>query len=266
MNLKKLSWVSALIFSTAYLWQGTWHELGHATAAVLLHAQSVVLYHNAVRYDPSQIDMSSRIIIAASGILFSLVSGIVGQLWLARTRKRGPVFLFVLYGSVFGYINIGGYLMMSPLFPGGDTGFICAALELPLWLVIAIAIAGGTAVYFQLRTLAHYFAECATYEIANNAEQRDSFIAHLVWKPLLYGIAITTLFELPVEVLLSLLYPLCSPFSILWIYDLMLKQPVLEQNCATEIDSLQHLSPMWIFLMVCTALAERFLVWGLPLN
>ena len=93
-----------------------------------------------------------------------------------------------------------------------------------MWLTIAIAAIGVLVLYFLMSNLVKYFVEMGTEEIAITKERRTPFINSLILYPLLFGIIITTLLNLPVPTFLSLIAPICSPFTIVWAYGDALKK------------------------------------------
>src|SRR4051812_47818939 len=122
MNKKNIIINSTIVFVIATMWQQTLHELGHFVMANLVHAKDVTLYHNYVAHDSSALGQGRRSAIAAIGPLVSLAVGICFDWACSRYAKRDVLFLFMLFMSAFGYINFGGYLMVSPFFKYGDTG------------------------------------------------------------------------------------------------------------------------------------------------
>ena len=63
-----------------------------------------------------------------------------------------------------------------------------------------------------------YFVEMGSKEIIENKEVRKRFIRSLLLYPLLIGIVLTTLLNLPIPALISLIAPICSPFTFMWGY------------------------------------------------
>ena len=184
MNKRNIIINSTMLFVIATLWQQTLHELGHFVAAIVLHSEDVTLYHNSVEHDPSAISMASRLVIASAGPLISLLSGLLFHFACAGYKQRNILFLFMLFMSSFGYINFGGYLLMSPFFKSGDTGFVFSQLGFPLWLVISLSVAGAVFLFFSMKKLSKYFVEMASAEVINSQEQRAVFIASLIRVPL----------------------------------------------------------------------------------
>lgn len=262
MNKKYIILNSTMLFVITTLWQQTLHELAHFVAAIYFHSSEISLHHNYVQHDMSALSLPARLTIAAAGPLFSLLIGIVFQLICSAYLKRNLLFLFYLFMSVFGYINFGGYLLIAPIFTGGDTGFVFHELGFPLWLTITFAIGGAVFLFFAMKMLSKYFVEMATAEIMIDKSARRQFINSLVKYPLYIGICITSLLNLPVVVFLSLCYPLFSPFSLFWGFGYLLATPYPTTNANKEFEKLTTLSPMLIVAFIVTVIINRLLVYG----
>lgn len=85
----------------------------------------------------------------------------------------------------------------------------------PTWLTFIAAIFGVVILYMLIRKLIRYFVELSTEEITVTKDLRIPFINSLILYPLLIGIIITTLLNLPTPTFLSLIAPVCSPFTIM---------------------------------------------------
>ncbi|MCE1199993.1 MAG: hypothetical protein LWW85_13570 [Marinilabiliales bacterium] len=254
---------STMLFILATLWQQTFHELGHFVAAVGLDAKDVTLYHNYVLYDPSSVSVNGRLMIASAGPMVSLLIGLLFHLFCVTYKQRNVWFLFLLFISSFGYINFGGYLMMSPFFKNGDTGFVFSQLGFPLWVVTSLSLAGVLFLFFAMKNLSKYFVEMAPWEIIADKVERRSFISSLVKLPLLLGIVATVVLNLPAPSLLSLIYPLSSPFALFWIYGYLLHKPYANLNANVQPEQLATLNKTLIVLLIFTVLLNRMMVNGL---
>jgi hypothetical protein len=256
---------ATMLFVVATMWQQTFHELGHFFAAIALNSREVTLYHNYVQHDASSISVASRLMIASAGPLVSLLTGLLFHFVCANYKKRTILFLFMLFMSSLGYINFGGYLLMSPFFQSGDTGFVFSQLGFPWWLVISVSLIGVVFLFFTMKRLSKYFLEMASAEIINSTEQRATFIASLIMIPVFLGIIITVVLNLPVPTFLSLLYPLCSPFTFFWIYGLLLKKKYTDLNANTELEKLASINTPLIMAVIITVIVNRVLVYGVHL-
>lgn len=263
MNKRNIIIISTILFIAATLWQQTLHESGHFIAAILLHSHDVTLYHNYVAHDMSSLDITSRIMIAAAGPIMSLLVGILFQFICSRVERRNSLFLFLLYMSAFGYINFGGYLLISPIFTGGDTGFIFQQLGFPLWLSILFAFGGVVFLFYSMKMLSHFFVEMASVDILNEGAQRKQFIDALIQYPIYLGIAATVLLNLPAPVFLSLLYPICSPFTLFWGYGYLTNGEYDVAKANQAFDQWTKIQPGMVAFFIISILVNRLLVFGL---
>lgn len=165
--------------------------------------------------------------------------------------------------SAFGYIAFGGYLMIAPIFANGDTGFICNALDFPMWLTIIVALAGVAFMLYMMKRLNRYFVELATQEIIDDKSERRAFFNTLIKFPLYFGIVITTLLNLPVTVFISLAYPLFSPLNLLWSYGYCLDANYPATNANKELKHLCKISPILIIAFILSIIYNRLIVYGL---
>lgn len=266
MNKRNIIINSVLLFSGAYLLQGTLHELAHFISAIMLHSKDVYLFHNYVKHDASDISMTSHLIIAGAGPVFSLITGLIFHYICSVYKKRNLPFLFHTYMATFGYINFGGYLLVSPFFAGGDTGFVFTQLGFPLWLKIIFALGGVVFLFFSIKMLCRYYVEMATTDIIENKASRSVFIANLIQYPLYIGIVVTVLLELPVPTFLSLIYPMCSPFTLFWVYGYFLDAKYPLDKASKNMDKLNNISIASIAFFLLIVAINRVLVYGFHFN
>lgn len=134
---------SALAFVLAGMLATTTHEAAHFAMALVLHEKPTMfpIFVNVA----DNVSLSHLILIAATGPLFSLVSGLL-IIVLTREWAGGFVRLCWLW---FGFLSaqIGfGYFFAAVISQTGDTGFVLAALHAP-WYVFALVFligAGGS--------------------------------------------------------------------------------------------------------------------------
>ena len=257
---------STILFVIAAIAETIMHESGHFIAGILVHAKEVTLFHNYVSDNADNLSLSESIFIKGAGPFVSLFIGVLFHFICSRQKERGLTFLFNLYMSVFGYIGMLGYLMIAPIFTYGDTGYICKALNFPLWLTVTLALAGAFLLYLLMRILVRYFVEMATKEIAETKELRSHFIASLVFYPVLLGIVISTLLNLPVPTFASLIAPICSPFTILWTYRNALSQKYPGDKMSMDITSVNKINYKWVIVFVLTIVVNRYLVTGFSIR
>ena len=255
---------STTLFVIATILQMTLHELGHFWVAIAVHSNNIVLFHNYVL--ENSLSLTRSIIVAAAGPVFSLLIGITFNFICLKYRKRNTLFMFFLYMSVFGYINFMGYLMVAPFFVKGDTGFIFDALKFPTWFSLIIAVLGALSLFFILKKLSKFFIEMGTAEIIENRSLRKEFTDSIVQYPLYIGIIITTLLNLPVPVFLSLIYPLCSPFALMWCYGFLLKANYSKENTNKDFNLLNNVQPKLLLILVLVIIMNRLLVFGYHFN
>ena len=113
---------STILFVVASTLEMTLHEFGHFFAAIMVHAKGISIHHNYVSNVDDGISLQSLLFIKGAGPFISLLIGILFQWICSHQTKRNMLFLFNLYMSAFGYIGFFGYLMIAPMFTGGDTG------------------------------------------------------------------------------------------------------------------------------------------------
>jgi hypothetical protein len=269
MGITKFRWVtlnSTILFIVACILQLTLHEFGHFFAAILVHAKGISVHHNYADNIDEGLLLRSILLIKGAGPIVSLIIGIAFHIACALQKNRNLVFLFKLYMSVFGYIGFFGYLMTTPIFTGGDTGYICASLHFPLWLNIVIAVTGAILLYVIVSYLMKYYVEMGTNEIIDKRETRVSFIHSILLLPVLFGIPFTTLLNLPVMVLLSLIAPFFGPFTFLWGYGSALTRKYKLQTTNDNFEKLNTLNFALIILLIITIIYNRMLVKGIYYN
>ncbi len=257
---------SSLLFIIATILEMTLHECGHFVTAFYLHAQNLSLHHNYVDYAEDNLSTTYKIAIAAAGPIVSLLIGMLFHFICSKQTKRNLLFLFNLYMAIFGYIGFFGYLMIAPMVPVGDTGFIFRALNFPMWLIIFIAVAGFAALYFLQKNLTKYFVEMGTDELIADSNLRKPFIHCLIQYPLYIGIVITALLNFPVPVLISLIAPICSPMTIMWSYGDALRKTYTTQHVNIEFKKFNAIQPVLFILLIIIVAINRLLVSGIHVN
>jgi len=262
-NFRNIIINSSILFVSAAVLQMTLHELGHFTAAILIHAKNVTLHHNYVSNETTGMPLSHGIFYAGAGPLVSLLIGVCFHFVCSRQKKRNMLFLFNLYMSVFGYIAFFGYLMVAPFFTYGDTGYIFQALGFPVWLTVSLAVTGGVILYVVMRKLIRFFVEMGTIDMMADKQVRRIFMMSLIQYPLYIGIVITTLLNLPTPTVLSLIYPICSPFSIMWVYGTAVSKNYPPGNMNNDNSSINRIQPVWLIIFVLIVVVNRLLVYGI---
>ena len=269
MGTLKLKFViinSTILFIVTAILEMTLHELGHYFAAIMVHAKGISLHHNYVSNIDEGLAFRSVLFIKGAGPMVSLIIGMVFHFACSKLKKRSIGFLFLLYIAAFGYIGFFGYLLIAPIFTAGDTGYICSALNFPIWITISIAVLGGLILYLLVRNLTKYFVEMGSKEILEKRESRISFVHSVLLLPVLYGMAFTTVLNLPVVTLLSLIAPICSPFTLLWDYGNALNKNYHSGIMNVHFSRLNRLNWMLIIFLILTIIYNRLLAKGVFYN
>lgn len=257
---------STMLFVIASILVMTLHEFGHFFTSILIHAQQISIHHNYTSNSSVGISAIRSIIIKISGPFISLIIGVLFHFICSCKERRNILFLFFTYMSIFGYIGFFGYLIIAPFTPGGDTGYVFYSLGFPLWVMILSAIVGAVALYFLINSLMKYFVEMGSNEIIENGVDRVKFIRSLIFYPLVFGIILTTLLNLPVPVIISLISPICGSLTVLCGYDNASKKDYLLKNTNKEFDKFNKLSLILFGFFVLTIILNRLLVYGIYVN
>jgi len=260
MNAKNIIINSSLLFIISSVFMTNLHELGHFITAIVVKAENVRLFHNYVTYDSDLLPLHFKILITAAGPIVSLLVGLLFHMVCANYKQRNLLFLFYLYMTVFGYISFFGYLMVSPFFIEGDTGYIFNELGFSFWLTLLISFTGIASIFFILKKLSKYFAEMGTKEVLGNADLRKQFANSLILYPLFIGIISTTLLNLPVPVFLSLLYPLFSPLAIMFCYGNLLGNKYSAKMFNENFHQIDKIQPMLFGYLALIIIMNRLLV------
>ena len=256
---------SSLLFVIAATAETISHEGGHFTMAFLFHAGDLSLHHNFVNYGDGNLTIQQRILIASAGPLVSLFIGILFHLIIIRYRSPDLLRLFFLYMSAFGYIGFLGYLMIAPFFKYGDTGFVCSALQFPIYLTAALAVFGGFLLYLVMKSICREFIPFLSKEDYENDKERKQEFNFLIQFPLYIGIVITTLLNLPTPTPLSLIAPLCSPFSILWGFGPLMRKKYDYPSEINDPATIDKLSFIWFILFIGIIIINRILANGIKI-
>lgn len=261
MSKMRLVINSTLMFVLTSVAEMTLHEAGHFIAGLVFHTKPV-LYHN---YVANTIDAceKTKIIFASAGPLVSLVLGIVSYL-LLRVTDISSAFLrlFFWYFSIAGFIGFFGYLLVAPFFSYGDTGFVLRALSFPPWVVIVSAVTGLLMLVICIRMLAPYAVSFMSTEVANDIKKRGQFVSELIFLPLLFGIPILALLNLPTPTFLSILAPLMSPWSVMYAYGYYLKGKPSRIGFDDRITIAGAMPMLWYILFVIIVVINRLLVYS----
>jgi len=265
-NFRNIIINSSILFVSAALLQMTLHEFGHFIAAILMHAKNVVLHQNNVSIENASIQFPQSVFYAGAGPFVSFLIGVCFHFICSRQKKRNLLFLFNLYMTVFGYIAFLGYFMVAPFFTYGDTGYIFKVLGFPIWLTVLIAVIAALVLYMVMSKLIIFFVEMGTCDIIADKRSRRLFMDCLIHYPLYIGIVITTLLNLPTPSVLSLIYPVFSPFSIMWVYGKSISKSYPFDNMNTDISAVKNIEPVWLVIFFLIVVMNRLLVPGIIVN
>ena len=111
-----------------------------------------------------------------------------------------------------------------------------------------------------------YFVEIGSKEIIENGVDRGVFIRSLIFYPLVIGIILTTLLNLPVPVVISLIAPICGSLTILCGYDNALKKDYSLKKTNKEYDRFNKLNLILFGFFLLTIILNRLLVYGINVN
>jgi hypothetical protein len=257
---------STMLFVIASILAMTLHEFGHFFASILVHAQQLSIHHNYTSNSGEGLSSKSTLFIKSTGPLVSLIIGVLFHFICSRQVKRNVLFLFETYMSLFGYIGFFGYLIIAPLTPGGDTGYVFYSLGFPIWVMIVLGVIGAIVLYFLINILMKYFVEMGTKEIIENRENRGKFIRSLIFFPLVIGTVLTTLLNLPVQVIISLIAPICGSLTILCGYDNASRKNYYLKNINKEFEQFNKVNFLLFAFFVLTIVLNRLLVYGIYVN
>ena len=261
MGTTRLATNSILLFIITAIIELILHEGGHFIAALSL-GQHATLFHNYVGYNDETATLNQRIIFAAAGPVVSLLIGFTGHLWLHKKNMNPFSRLFLWYLATAGYAGFFGYLMIAPIFTYGDTGFVLAALGSPMVLTIIIAITGFGMLYLAMGLLARHLVASMPGPVALDIHERRQWIRALIIFPLLIGTPLITLLNLPVPTFLSLLAPICTPFTLLYPYGYYIKGKPDFKYGHGEALTARIPWVLWLVL-IAVVILNRLLVYGI---
>ncbi len=254
---------STMLFVIASILTMTFHEFGHFITSIIVHAQQISIHHNYTSSSSVGLSLLDNILIKGSGPVVSLIVGVVFHFICSRQVKRTAFFLFNIYMSLNGYIGFFGYLIIAHFVPGGDTGYVCYSLGFPAWLTILLGFVGAVVLYLIINSLMKYFVAMGSKEIIENKEDRKEFIRSLILFPLFIGLVITTLLNLPVPTLVSLIAPICGSLTILCGYDNALEKKYILKDMNTEFEQFNKYNFLLFALFLLTITLNRLLVYGI---
>lgn len=253
---------SILIFVLSFISNTFIHEGAHAfmAKATGLHP---VLHHNYVSTPGQEAStLLVKVLIPAAGPLLSLIQGIIFLILLRIARQKSLTTLFYLWMSVMGFINFGGYLMLTPLVPYGDTGKVFSLLNAPQWLKWSAALAALAGLIRVVSGLTPDFERQVPEGVKEQDYVPGKFANLLVAFPVAIGCIITSLLSLPVPTPISIIYPATSPFIVFMVYGGLRRK---KGDLAGNAQYPGSISVALIILMLAAVVISRLLVNGLAL-
>jgi len=201
--------------------------------------------------------MKNPILVAGAGPIFSLIQGVFFLRW-SRILKKGVKALFALWMGLAGLICFFGYVMIAPIIKVGDTGFVFEKLGVPMWFQIFLAIIAVVAITLILMRTVKDFEQFIDQEEVN----RLSWANDLILLPLLIGIVIISLLQLPVPHFASILATSCAPMSMMAVYGTFLgSKNEIERNLSLSSIRSQF-SLLLLIGVILIVGANRLLVLG----
>jgi len=204
---------STTLYCIAFLMTTIIHELGHAVTGWLFES-SPVLHHNYVEHLASDaLTMTQQLLVALAGPLISLVQGMVAGMMFLRSSQDNLRALFLLWFAILGLSNFLGYFMTGFVFQEGDIGRIFQLMELPMGVQITLATTAAAALLFLAYKLTASFLRFSyKEEWVADERSRVNFSFRMIILPWVVGSGIVTLAYLPVQAIVSIIYPVMSGF------------------------------------------------------
>ena len=258
MKIDRNLFINALaVFVLTHLITQMLHESAHAVTAFFAGA-GPILYHNHVE---SAVEVSDfkRILIAAAGPLYSFFQFLICFLIMRRIKTSAMVNLFWTWMMLWGYIGFFGYIMMTPFFKYGDTGFVAVQLgvsDTGRFLIGAV----GMAAFFFISAIGF-----KPFAYLWRSGEKRTFYNHLILYPLFVGVPINTIIDLPVPTFLSLLAPLCMPWCVMMVYGKLLSKKDLVPESQNGSVDLNEIAVKWYIFLLVVFLVNRFLIFGVNL-
>lgn len=253
---------SILIYVLCFILNTNIHEGAHAIVAKAT-GLNPVLHHNYVSTSGNESDpLIVKIMTPAAGPLMSLVQAIIFLILLRTSNQKSLLTLFYLWMSVMGFINIGGYLVLTPMVAYGDTGRVFALLNTPEWLKWIIAVVALLGLMKIIVNFTKDFEKQLPSNLADEGYKPGRLANLLIAYPVYMGCVLTTLISLPVPTFISILYPATSPFITFMIYGRLRRK---KENLIGEAKYPEKISLALIAIVIFALVMTRFLVKGVTL-
>jgi hypothetical protein len=247
---------STVAFVGAFTLTTLLHELGHFVSYLAFGGRPV-LYFNRVEADDSTISLTGVVVSAMAGPVVSLVQGLLCAWWVRARGLNRRLDLFVQWLALFGFINVFGYLMLTPLSAVGDTGKVAGLLGVPTWLSVLISVAGIALLLVTVIRQDTHFRGFLHGE--PGTRERARWINALVFVPIVAGSVVNVAFAFPIPAVLSAVYPATSSLTVLAGFAAMqqVRRPELPASPAAASGSWA-----WVAVTVGLLVINRLLVRG----
>lgn len=209
-----------VVFSTSLLTSAailtfTLHECGHAFF-IKLYSLPGTLYQNRVDFDFTKANKQELIWFALGGSIFSLFQFIVFYPISIKLRSKNRfIQLLLTWLAIWSAVQLFGYLFIG-LFPVWDDIFIIYSL-LKVNYLIRIFI--SVSAFMLLTVTTRKLVKPMSYAIFSDFSPSPSSQANtMILVPSLFSIFILLALSLNSKILLSVIYPLSTPFLFLSLY------------------------------------------------
>lgn len=150
-KLSSLWFNSSIALLLAGMVATTLHELSHLTTGKII-GESATLFPNEVVFG-AHVSTNHQILTAATGPIFSLISGLIIITLLSKSGKGFMRLFWMWLGLISAQIGF-GYLIIAPFARNGDTGKVLSLLNAPNVVYIASFILGIIGMLWLARTFA----------------------------------------------------------------------------------------------------------------
>jgi len=248
---------STLAFISAFIITTIFHEFGHYLS-YLLFGTNPTLFHNYVQTSNQPLSLHTKVISSLAGPFFSLIQGLVVGYLVINRKENTPIYLFLLWLSLLGFVNCFGYLVMTPFTITGDTGKVAELLNMDFYLRIVIAVVGFMILLWVVCNVAKYFAEFIPAQTEKAIKAK--YIYRLMFFPIVIGSVANAILAFPVVAILSIIYPATSSYVIMSSFPVILKTKSLSSERSIVEDKIQC---SLIALVICTIVVNRLLTFGI---
>jgi len=253
---------SAVLFISSNLLIVLLRESAHFIMALLLNATDIRMYHNGVSYYSASVSDLNNLLINGAGPIISLLLGIVFQAMCLHRLKKDLVFMFMNYMAIFGYISFFGYIIIAPFSSENSIGYIMHLLDVPLWLVFTVAGLSIPILYTLMFRLTRNFVAMCPFEALEIRYARLRMMLILILYPLIIGIPITTLLNLPAASNTHWIIALTWPTAILWTFPQSIHKDYLNVISNSDFEGLNRFNVYPLILFIIVAGINRLLAFG----